>query len=95
MCAASDWRDGLWDRGVLAAYEYMKGQSQDRELIRKLRHESLAGMDIVGEVVRLCAMNLYLYGIGNGGSPVQQRDSLATDLGQRYKVILNLSFSIT
>ena len=73
---------------LLAAYEYMKGQFQDRELIRKLCHESLAGMDIVGEVVRLCAMNLYLHGIGNGGSPVQQRDSLATDLGQRYKVIL-------
>lgn len=36
----------------LAAYEYMKGQSNDRKKIRKLRYESFAGIDIVDEVVR-------------------------------------------
>ena len=35
-------------------------------------------MDIVAEVVRLCAMNLYLHGIGNGFSPVEQADALAS-----------------
>jgi len=73
---------------LLAAYGYMKGQSQDRDLIRKLRHEAFAGMDIVDEVVRLCAMNLYLHGIGDGSSPVHQRDSLAADPGQRYDIVL-------
>ncbi len=73
---------------LLAAYEYMKGQSQDRDLIRKLRHESFTGVDIVDEVVRLCAMNMYLHGIGNSGSPVHQGDSLAADPGVRYNVVL-------
>ncbi|RIK27198.1 MAG: DNA methyltransferase, partial [Chloroflexi bacterium] len=73
---------------LLAAYEYMKGQSQDRERLRKLRHESFTGVDLVDEVVRLCAMNLYLHGIGNGGSPVRQGDSLAADPGERYNVVL-------
>lgn len=73
---------------LLAAYDYMKGQTQDREKLRKLRHDSFAGVDIVDEVVRLCAMNLYLHGIGNGGSPVTQGDSLATDPGRRYHVVL-------
>ena len=62
---------------LLAAYDFMKTQSQDREKLRRLRHESLNGMDIVDEVVRLCAMNLYLHGIGNGGSPVKQGDALS------------------
>ncbi len=33
-------------------------------------------------------MNLYLHGIGNGGSPVHQGDSLAADRGNRYNVVL-------
>lgn len=73
---------------LLAAYDYMKGQSQDRDLIRKLRHEAFTGVDIVDEVVRLCAMNLYLHGIGDGGSPVRQGDSLASDPGRRYDIVL-------
>ena len=73
---------------LLAAYDYMKGQSQDRERLRRLRHESFTGVDLVDEVVRLCAMNLYLHGIGNGGSPVRQGDSLAADPGERYDVVL-------
>ncbi len=66
----------------------MKGQSQDREMLRKLRHEAFTGIDIVDEVVRLCAMNLYLHGIGNGGSPVYQADALAKDSGEKYQVVL-------
>ncbi len=73
---------------LLAAYDHMKGQSQDRSLQRKLREKSLTGVDIVDEVVRLCGMNLYLHGIGNGESPISQGDALATDPGGRYNVIL-------
>jgi type I restriction enzyme M protein len=73
---------------LLAAYDHMKGQSQDRTLQRKLREKSLTGVDIVDEVVRLCGMNLYLHGIGNGESPISQGDALATDPGDRYNVIL-------
>ena len=73
---------------LLAAYDHMKTQSQDREKLRKLRHESFSGVDIVDEVVRLCAMNLYLHGIGNGGSPVKQGDALAAAPNDRFDVVL-------
>lgn len=73
---------------LLSAYDFMKTQKQDRELLRHLRHEAFQGIDIVDEVVRLCAMNLYLHGIGNGGSPVEQGDALALDPKKRYDVVL-------
>jgi type I restriction enzyme M protein len=73
---------------LLAAYDHMKGQSQDREKLRELRHSSFHGVDIVDEVVRLCAMNLYLHGIGNGGSPVVQGDALAAAGTDRFDVVL-------
>ncbi len=73
---------------LLSAYEYMKDQSQDRALQRRLREESISGDDIVPEVVRLCAMNMYLHGIGNGESPIEHRDALAGDSGERFDVVL-------
>jgi type I restriction enzyme M protein len=73
---------------LLAAYDHLKGQTQDRDLLHTLRHRSLAGVDIVDEVVRLCAMNLYLHGVGDGDSPVRQGDSLAADNGDRFDVVL-------
>ncbi len=73
---------------LLAAYDHMKGQTQDRTKLSELRHSAFQGVDIVDEVVRLCAMNLYLHGIGNGGSPVVQGDALAFDGGQRFDVVL-------
>ena len=73
---------------LLSAYDFMKNQKQDRELLRHLRHEAFQGIDIVDEVVRLCAMNLYLHGIGNGGSPVRQGDALAIAPRERYSVVL-------
>ena len=77
---------------LLSAYEYMKehggAQARDRTAQRRLREETFSGNDIVDEVVRLCAMNLYLHGIGNGESPIRSADALATDPGDRYDVIL-------
>lgn len=73
---------------LLAAYGHMKSQSQDRDQQRRLRERSLSGTDIVDEVVRLCGMNLYLHGIGNGESPIRTADALASDSGHRYDVIL-------
>ena len=74
---------------LLSAYDHMKGQSRDRTQQRKLREESISGVDIVDEVVRLCGMNLYLHGIGNGESPIRSADALATDPGERFDVILS------
>lgn len=75
---------------LLSAYDHMKIQpgAQDRAQQRRLREKSLSGVDIVDEVVRLCGMNLYLHGIGNGESPIRSADALATDPGERYRVVL-------
>jgi type I restriction enzyme M protein len=73
---------------LLSAYEYMKPKAQDRAQQRKLREHSFSGVDIVDEVVRLCGMNLYLHGIGNGESPIRSGDALATVPAERYDVIL-------
>ncbi len=75
---------------LLAAYEHMRGkpEANDRTAARRLREEKLSGHDIVPEVVRLCAMNLYLHGIGGGESPVSQRDALLADDGRRYDLVL-------
>ena len=73
---------------LLAAYDHIKGQSADRRLQRKLRTEAFAGFDLVAEVVRLAAMNMYLHGIGNEASPIHERDALARAPSQRWKVVL-------
>ncbi len=38
---------------LLAAYDHMKGQTQDRTKLRELRDSAFHGVDIVDEVVRL------------------------------------------
>ena len=73
---------------LLTAYEFMKAQATgDRDQTRKLREETFSGRDIVAEVVRLAAMNLYLHGIGNGESPILHGDALSKPDGP-YNVIL-------
>jgi type I restriction enzyme M protein len=75
---------------LLAAYEHMKDKpaAKDRATSRRLREEMFRGYDIVPEVVRLCAMNLYLHGIGGDKSPVIPADALANDSGERFDVVL-------
>ena len=48
----------------------------------------LLGVDIVPEVVRLCAMNLYLHDIAGRESPVEARDALLGDGGKTFDVVL-------
>ncbi|MBA3810222.1 MAG: SAM-dependent DNA methyltransferase [Caulobacteraceae bacterium] len=75
---------------LLAAYEHMKVKpgAADRAASIRLRHHNFRGYDIVAEVVRMCAMNLYLHGVGGARSPVEQRDSLRSDTGERFDVVL-------
>jgi len=42
----------------------------------------------VDSVARLCVMNLYLHGIGGETSPVEVGDSLISDPGTRYDIVL-------
>lgn len=61
---------------LLAAYDYMKPQSADKEKQNFLRDESLYGYDNTPLVVTLASMNLYLHGIGTKRSPIICQDSL-------------------
>lgn len=61
---------------LLAAYDYMKNQSQDKEKQDFLRNEALSGVDNTALVVTLASMNLYLHGVGTNRSPIVCRDSL-------------------
>ena len=73
---------------LLAAYDYMKGQSADKEKRRFLREEALYGVDNTPLVVTLASMNLYLHGIGTDRSPVECRDSLESEPATLVDVIL-------
>ena len=48
---------------LLAAYDYMKNQSQDKAKRDFLREKALTGYDNTALVVTLASMNLYLHGI--------------------------------
>jgi len=73
---------------LLAAYDYVQNHYQlDRDQKRFQREDALRGVDIVGGVVRLCAMNLYLRGIGGEESPVVADDSLRSLGSTRYDVV--------
>ena len=61
---------------LLAAYDYMKNQSQDKAKRDFLRDKALHGYDNTALVVTLASMNLYLHGIGTDRSPFLCLDSL-------------------
>lgn len=75
---------------LLAAYEHMKAKpaARDRKINERLRNHTFRGYDIVPEVVRLCAMNLYLHGIGGDTSPVVAADALQTQPSESWDIIL-------
>jgi type I restriction enzyme M protein len=74
---------------LLAAYEFISHNYKlDVEQKRTLNVKTLGGKDIVDAVVRLCVMNLYLHGIGGDESPIETGDSLISDPGKRYDMVL-------
>lgn len=73
---------------LLAAFDYMKNQSQDKEKREFLRNEALSGTDNTALVVTLASMNLYLHGIGTDRSPIICVDSLEKQPEKLFDVIL-------
>jgi type I restriction enzyme M protein len=74
---------------LLAAHDYVQNHYRlDRDQKRFQRDGALRGTDIVDGVVRLCAMNLYLRGIGGEESPVAADDSLRSLGSSRYDMVL-------
>lgn len=49
---------------LLAAFEYLKNRTASEREVVHLRTKALHGVDLVPNVARLCAMNLFLHGIG-------------------------------
>lgn len=73
---------------LLAAYDYMKEQSQDKGKRDFLKDKALHGFDNTPLVVTLASMNLYLHGIGTKRSPIICQDSLEKSPEQLVDVIL-------
>ena len=73
---------------LLAAYDYMKSQSSDKEKRDFLREHALHGYDNTALVVTLASMNLYLHGVGTSRSPILCQDSLEKSPSVLVDVIL-------
>lgn len=73
----------------LAERDYLvKNYKLDREQSVFLKEETFSGTEIVDSAARLCAMNLYLHGIGTDKSPVSVADSLLSEPDDHYDLIL-------
>lgn len=73
---------------LLAAYDYMKAQTANKDKREFLRNKALCGMDNTALVVTLASMNLYLHGVGTNRSPVICEDSLEKEPRQLFDVVL-------
>lgn len=76
---------------LLAAYEYASSRSNLSPTDKlKLRDSFVSGVELVDGTARLAAMNMLLHGMGtpNGESPIQVKDALTSDPGNRYSVVL-------
>jgi type I restriction enzyme M protein len=74
---------------LLAAQDFISTHyNLDKEEKKFLRFEALRGWEIVDTAARLCVMNLFLHGIGGKESPIIVGDSLISDPGDRFDLVL-------
>ena len=73
---------------LLAAYDYMKEQTVNKDKRDFLRNKALYGMDNTPLVVTLASMNLYLHGVGTNRSPIVCEDSLEKEPRQHFDIVL-------
>jgi type I restriction enzyme M protein len=78
---------------LLSAFDYiLKHHKLDREQLRFLRDRTFRGNEIVDNTARLCAMNLFLHGIGSADltapSPINVSDALLTEPDEKVDVVL-------
>jgi type I restriction enzyme M protein len=70
---------------LTVAHDYI-AHNKDRPLSKKearfLKNDAFKGNDISDSVARLCAMNLYLHGIGTDECPISTSDALAKEVGE-------------
>ncbi len=75
---------------LLAAHDYIANHYKlNNEEKRFLDEKALKGWELVHNTARLCAMNMMLHGIGHSDDlPLIVADSLASDPGERFEVVL-------
>jgi type I restriction enzyme M protein len=74
---------------ILAAHDFISQNYQlDIDQKKFLKFHTFKGKDIVDGVARLCVMNLFLHGIGGEESPIEVGDSLISDPGERFNIVL-------
>jgi type I restriction enzyme M protein len=77
---------------LFTAYNYVLDKFEkrlNRDEKRALREELVEGMELSPKVARMCAMNLYLHGIGGDKVVIHSgHDSLAAPWGKEYTMIL-------
>jgi 23S rRNA G2445 N2-methylase RlmL len=76
---------------LLAAHDYVVKHNPNLTKDQKkfLNEKTVKGVELVHSVVRLCAMNLLLHGIGSQNhEPMEPNDSLAADPGDRFDIVL-------
>lgn len=78
---------------LLAAHDYLSEHYDlDRDQKRALREETFTGVEIVDNTARLCAMNLFLHGIGgttpDATPPIEVRDALIAEPSEKVDLVL-------
>src|SRR3989344_4989091 len=76
---------------LLAAHDYVVKHNPNltKPQKTKLKEETFKGWELVQATARLCAMNMLLHGIGSQDfEPVEVKDSLAADPGDRFDLVL-------
>jgi type I restriction enzyme M protein len=77
---------------LLAAYAFASKDAENLTPDEKehLRDNFVSGVELVDGTARLAAMNMLLHGMGraDGPSPIEVRDALTADPGQRWSVVL-------
>ena len=73
---------------LLVAHDYISANNLDKTQKKHLKHSALHGWEIVDNTARLCAMNLYLHGIGTDESPIRVADSLVGEPGDHFDMVL-------
>src|ERR671931_1735817 len=77
---------------LLAAYDYIlrRHHPLDRDQLDHVTNHALRVWEIVDNAARLGVMNLHLHGIGANAqtSPIHVGDSLASDPGERFSMVL-------
>lgn len=74
---------------MISAHSYISNNYQlDVDQKKHLKEGAFKGVEIADAVARLSVMNLYLHGIGGDESIVDVDDSLQSDRGERFDMVL-------